>query len=76
MAKRKDHSPTYFEVLQRASSFLTKKGQSAFAAEWLMRERLSWTKTDLIKNYQEEMPPAAKEQFEKDFQAKIKNQPP
>lgn len=58
---------TYFEVLNRASSFLTKNNQSAFAAEWLLRERLNWTKTDLIKNFRTPMPAAEKLQFEADF---------
>lgn len=58
---------TYFEVLNRASSFLTKNNQSAFAAEWLLRERLNWTKTDLIKNFRTIMPAAEKLQFEADL---------
>lgn len=46
----------YFEVLQRASSFLKKKGLSVFAAEWMMQERLSWSKTDLVQHYRKIMP--------------------
>ncbi|MDN6161243.1 MAG: peptide chain release factor N(5)-glutamine methyltransferase [Atopostipes sp.] len=66
---------SYFEVLKRASSFLTKNDESAFAAEWLMRERLDWTKTDLIKNYHEKMPKEEKEQFKKDLQQFTEGQP-
>lgn len=47
----------YFEVLQRASSFLNKKDLPEYAAEWLMQERLSWSKTDLVQHYREVMPP-------------------
>lgn len=75
MSKEIENSLTYFEVLQRASSFLTKKGQSAFAAEWLMRERLSWTKTDLIKNYQKKISTTEKEQFKKDLEEFLAGKP-
>lgn len=75
MAKEEHSAITYREVLQRASSFLEKKGQSGFAAEWLLRERLNWTKTDLIKHDREKMPAPQQKQFEKDFEQLIKGQP-
>ena len=57
---------TYNEVLHRASSFLEKNNHSVFAAEWLMRERLNWTKTDLVRNFREEMPEEQAKQFKQD----------
>ncbi len=66
---------TYFEVLKRASSFLTKKGESAFVAEWLMRERLSWTKTDLVRHYSLIMPRKEIETFQVDIQQFTKGKP-
>ncbi len=50
-----DTQATYFEVLKRASSFLEENNLSSFAAEWLLRERLEWSKTDLVKHYREPM---------------------
>lgn len=67
MATEKSKNVTYNEVLHRASSFLEKNNHSAFAAEWLMRERLNWTKTDLVRNYREEMPAEQVKQFNKDI---------
>lgn len=58
---------TYFEVLKRASSFLKQREESTFAAEWLMRERLSWTKTELISNYHQPMSLSEMRQFERDI---------
>lgn len=58
---------TYNEVLHRASSFLEKNNHSVFAAEWLMRERLNWTKTDLVRNFREEMPEEQEKQFKQDI---------
>lgn len=68
-------SPTYYEVLERASSFLSEIRHSSFVAEWLMRERLDWTKTDLILNYNNKMPPDEIEQFETDFKEFLKGKP-
>lgn len=86
MTKRKDwsnckmftennESLTYYEVLERASSFLAEIGHSSFVGEWLMRERLGWTKTELILNYQNKMEREKLEQFEEDFKAFLKGQP-
>ncbi len=57
----------YFEVLQRASSFLKKKGLPVFAAEWMLQERLGWSKTDLVQHYREIMPRGQVEIFEQDI---------
>jgi release factor glutamine methyltransferase len=68
-------SPTYYEVLERASSFLSEIRHSSFVAEWLMRERLEWTKTDLILNYNHKMPTEQIQQFEADFKEFLKGKP-
>lgn len=75
MATEKNQTVTYYEVLHRASSFLEKNNHSAFAAEWLLRERLNWTKTDLVKHYREEMPKKQMDQFNSDIDQFIKGIP-
>lgn len=67
MFRIEQNQPTYSEVLKRASSFLEKNGQSAFAAEWLLRERLMWSKTDLVTHFRQEIPVKQIKQFEKDI---------
>lgn len=47
---------TYREVLQGASSFLSKVNAEAAAAEWLLKEQMEWTKTDLLVHFNEKMP--------------------
>ena len=66
---------TYDEVLQRASSFLREINQSSFVAEWLMRERLNWNKTELVMNYRNTMPYEQMEQFATDFNAFLEGLP-
>ena len=66
MTTEENQLVTYNEVLHRASSFLEKNNHSVFAAEWLMRERLNWTKTDLVRNFREEMPEEQAKQFKQD----------
>ncbi|MDN6195000.1 MAG: peptide chain release factor N(5)-glutamine methyltransferase [Atopostipes suicloacalis] len=75
MFEGREEPLSYFEVLKRASSFLTKNNYSTFAAEWLMRERLSWTKTDLIKNYQKKMSEDEREQFQRDLKELLQGKP-
>ena len=75
MVTENKSSATYFEVLERASSFLKEIRHSSFVAEWLMRERLNWSKTELILNYKNEMPVEEREQFEKDFKEFLKGKP-
>lgn len=66
---------TYFEVLQRASSFLQKAGHSAFVGEWLMKERLNWSKTDLVMHYRDTMPLVEQKEFIQDVTAFLNGQP-
>lgn len=66
---------TYYEVLTRASSFLREIHHSSFVAEWLMRERLDWTKTELVIHYQNIMPHVQIKQFEADFNAFLEGLP-
>lgn len=75
MFTENNSSATYFEVLEWASSFLKEIRHSSFVAEWLMRERLNWSKTELILNYKNEMPVEEREQFEKDFKEFLKGKP-
>lgn len=69
-----NHS-TYFEVLSEAATLLEKEDSSSFVAEWLMRERLGWDKTELVKHYSEIMPISEIEQFEKDMNLFLSGQP-
>jgi len=75
MVKENEEAQTYAEVLDWASSFLREIRHSSFVAEWLMRERLDWSKTDLIMHYNNEMPTDQKDQFEKDFKRFLKGEP-
>ncbi len=59
---------TYYEALQRASSFLAEIGHSSFVAEWLLRERLGWDKTQLVLSYEKEIPGKELEQFNQDLE--------
>lgn len=47
---------TYEEVLQWASSFLKAEGQEAHGAEWLLKEQMNWTTTQLLTSRKSEMP--------------------
>lgn len=69
-----NHS-TYFEVLNEAATILEKEYSSSFVAEWLMRERLGWDKTELVKHYSERMSINEIEQFEKDMNLFLFGQP-
>ena len=66
---------TYYEVLDRASSFLRELNHSSFVAEWLMRERLDWSKTELVMQYRNVMPVSELKQFERDFEEFVKGLP-
>lgn len=66
---------TYYEVLDRASSFLSELNHSSFVAEWLMRERLDWSKTELVMQYRNVMPASELKQFERDFEQFLKGLP-
>ena len=56
MEFKQNEELTYYEVLERASSFLIELGHSSFVSEWLMRERLGWNKTELVMHYRKPMP--------------------
>lgn len=75
MLTENNETLTYYEVLKRASSFLTEIGHSSFVAEWLMRERIGWTKTELILNYQKDISINELEQFEADFKMFLAGHP-
>lgn len=47
---------TYEEVLQWASSFLKGNGQNPHSAEWLLKEQLDWSTTDLLTSRKSDMP--------------------
>lgn len=66
---------TYKEVLKWASSFLEKNAMETKAAEWLIRERLDWTKTDFIKAANEPMPLKRQNQFKQDIKQYSKGVP-
>ena len=66
---------TYYEVLERASSFLREIHHSSFVAEWLMRERLNWNKTEIVMNYRNIMPYEQMKRFSADFNAFLEGLP-
>lgn len=57
---------TYREVLKWASSFLETCKREPFAAELLLKERLNWTKTDVMMHLNEEIPSDVKHQLLQD----------
>lgn len=67
---------TYFEVLHWASSFLEESGKEKYIAEYLLLERLNWSKTDLLVHFKEVMPQEILQQFEIDLNEVIANKPP
>lgn len=66
---------TYREVLKWASSFLETAGQEATAAEFLLRGRLNWSKTDFILHLEDLIPVETKQQFIEDVQQHSKRIP-
>ena len=57
---------TYREVLKWASSFLETCKREPTAAELLLKERLNWTKTDIMMHLNDEMPSDVKHQLLQD----------
>lgn len=57
---------TYREVLKWASSFLETCKREPIAAELLLKERLNWTKTDVMMYLNEEIPSDVKHQLLQD----------
>lgn len=66
---------TYIEVLKWASSFLIAADKEAYAAEYLLLERLNWSKTDWVNQLNNEMPLAEYTQFKEDLTRFIDNEP-
>jgi release factor glutamine methyltransferase len=66
---------TYQEVLNWASSFLEENGKEPEAAKWLLRERLDWSTTDLVRFGRSAMPNSEKEQFKEDINKYLKGYP-
>lgn len=66
---------TVREVLSGASSFLKIQGKESFAAEWLLRERFGWNKTQLIREYTSPVSEEIKKSFLSDVQAFINGKP-
>ena len=66
---------TYGEVLNRASFFLEVNGIDPHIAEWLMKERFSFTLTALLINQRKLMPEAQKEHFKNDILEAAKGKP-
>lgn len=67
---------TYLEVLKWASSFLVAAEKEAYAAEYLLLERLNWSKTEWVMNFNKEMPTAEYVQFKEDLSKFVANIPP
>lgn len=68
-------SLTYFEVLKRASSFLEENKRPSFAAEWLLRERLDWSKTELVTKFHQKISDKEREQFIQDINSFVEGYP-
>lgn len=66
---------TYREVLKWASSFLEDAGQEATAAEFLLRGRLNWSKTDFILHLENQIPVEIKRQLSEDVKQHSKGIP-
>ncbi|WP_192988203.1 peptide chain release factor N(5)-glutamine methyltransferase [Carnobacterium mobile] len=66
---------TYREVLKWASSFLEDAGQEATAAEFLLRGRLNWSKTDFILHLENLIPVEIKRQLIEDVKQHSKGIP-
>ncbi|HCM90048.1 MAG TPA: peptide chain release factor N(5)-glutamine methyltransferase [Vagococcus sp.] len=68
-------SKTYFEVLNWASSFLEKKNEEVYVAEYLLLERKKWTKTELLLNFKKVMPIEEIISYKNDINQIIKHVP-
>ncbi|WEG72961.1 peptide chain release factor N(5)-glutamine methyltransferase [Vagococcus intermedius] len=67
---------TYVEVLKGASSFLENHGKEPYLAEYMLLERLGWTRTELLISLRKSMPQKEQEQLEEDLKLVIANHPP
>lgn len=66
----------YFEVLERASSFLEKQGIEGYSILFVFLERKGWTKTDWLLHLKEEITPEEEHQLNKDLQQLAQSYPP
>ncbi|MEI5989054.1 protein-(glutamine-N5) methyltransferase, release factor-specific [Enterococcus termitis] len=66
----------YFEVLERASSFLEKKGLEGYSILYVLLERKGWTKTDWLLHLKDEMTPEDEQQLNEDLQQLAQHYPP
>jgi release factor glutamine methyltransferase len=67
---------TYFEVLQRASSFLEAQGKEGYSIQFLFLARKGWDKTQWLLHMQEKMPLAEQQQLDQDVAQLLKDYPP
>lgn len=66
----------YFEVLERASSFLEKQGQEGHSILFVFLERKGWSKTDWLLHLKEEMPETDQQQVQADLKHLAAHYPP
>lgn len=66
----------YFEVLNWASSFLEEHQKEPYIAEYMLLERNSWSKTDLVRHYRQPMPEGESDQLKADLALVIEGLPP
>ncbi|MGX7244769.1 peptide chain release factor N(5)-glutamine methyltransferase [Enterococcus quebecensis] len=66
----------YFEVLERASSFLEKQGKEGYSILFVFLERKGWSKTDWLLHLKEEITPEEEEQVNEDLKQLVQNYPP
>lgn len=66
----------YFEVLERASSFLEKQGIEGYSILFVFLERKGWTKTDWLLHLKEEISPEDEQQITEDLKQLGQNYPP
>ncbi|PZL70226.1 peptide chain release factor N(5)-glutamine methyltransferase [Enterococcus plantarum] len=66
----------YFEVLERASSFLEKHGKEGYSILFVFLERKGWTKTDWLLHLKDEITCADEQQINEDLKQLANNYPP
>ena len=66
----------YFEVLERASSFLDKQGKEAYSILFVFLERKGWSKTDWLLHLKEEISSEDEQQINDDLRRLVQNYPP
>lgn len=67
---------SYFEVLQRASSFLEAKGKEGYSIQYLLLERKGWDKTQWLLHLHEPMPVIEEQQVAQDVERLVQDYPP